>query len=86
MLIHLWFNVLIMWRRTSLPQWLLGLLMVAMTGLLLYKVPHVKPDANDRLATDSYLRVAGSDLKFSEMLSHEMKARPEGCKNGIVSR
>jgi len=67
------FDGLQLWRRSSFAQWLLGALLTAAAGLLLYAFGSPKQAAlpPSLAKSNSCLQAAGSDLKHSELLARD---------------
>lgn len=80
-MLELWFDAVAVWRRPSFSQWLMGMGLVVIAGVLLLASGRLKPShgANHMAKTDSSLQAAGSDLKRGELMYHDMAARPCGC-------
>jgi hypothetical protein len=78
---ELWCDSVAIWKRSSFSQWLIGLALMILAGLLLYASGDSKPSAagSHMARADSCLQAAGSDLKLGELSHHEMTARPCGC-------
>jgi hypothetical protein len=80
-MLELWLDAVAVWRRPSFAQWLIGMGLVLIAGVLLFALGQSKASAagNHVAKVDSCLQAAGSDLKRGELVYHEMAGRPCGC-------
>lgn len=62
-----------LWRRSSVAQWLLGVLLTVGAGLLLYAFGSQQQSTlpPSLAKSNSCLQAAGSDLKHSELLARD---------------
>jgi hypothetical protein len=83
-----WFDVVTRCRQSSFYQWLLGVLLLLLTGLLLNAAArsqaHRLPTGTE--TANSCLQAAGADLKYGELMYRDMVSSSCGCKSGNVSR
>jgi hypothetical protein len=80
-LLDIWFDATQIYQRSSFSQWLLGVALTILAGLLLYNFGDSKPvSGSERSANaNACLEAAGSDLKRGELMYHDMATRPCGC-------
>jgi hypothetical protein len=89
MLSELWFDVMTWRRRSSFFQWLLGVGLLIVVGLVLNQIAkkYREPNSKAAITANVCLAAAGTDLKLGESLYREMaSSRSQGCKAGKVSR